>query len=132
MVIASVSTSYHVIVSYFLFFFLLMFSYFHPLFASLLLYFHRGAFVIKIPFTASYHNYANSLMSEANVIDISVHYRRAPEHHVHAAFENHVLTQVARNIHTIDELGLRRLRPPSPLLEEVVSAAIARPFRHGT
>ncbi|KAK4284676.1 hypothetical protein QN277_001474 [Acacia crassicarpa] len=54
----------------------------------LLLYFHGGGFVAESPFTARYHNHVNSLVSAANVVAVSVHYRRAPEHPVPAAFED--------------------------------------------
>ncbi|KAK4284675.1 hypothetical protein QN277_001473 [Acacia crassicarpa] len=54
----------------------------------LLVYFHGGGFVIETPFTAQYHNYLNSVVSAANIIAVSVHYRRAPEHPLPAAFED--------------------------------------------
>ncbi|XP_028777068.1 probable carboxylesterase 12 [Neltuma alba] len=54
----------------------------------LLVYFHGGGFVIETPFTAQYHNYLNSVVSAANVVAVSVDYRRAPEHPVPTAFED--------------------------------------------
>ncbi|XP_054787345.1 probable carboxylesterase 12 [Prosopis cineraria] len=54
----------------------------------LLVYFHGGGFVIETPFTAQYHNYLNSVVSAANVVAVSVDYRRAPEHPVPAAFDD--------------------------------------------
>ncbi|XP_054787363.1 probable carboxylesterase 12 [Prosopis cineraria] len=54
----------------------------------LLVYFHGGGFVTETPFTARYHNYVNSVVSSANVVAVSVHYRRAPEHPVPTAFED--------------------------------------------
>lgn len=47
-----------------------------------LVYFHGGGLVIESPFSFFYHSYLNSLVAEANVIAVSVHYRRAPEHPV--------------------------------------------------
>ncbi|CAJ1939425.1 unnamed protein product [Sphenostylis stenocarpa] len=54
----------------------------------LLVYFHGGAFIIETPFSPNYHNLLNNIVSEANVIGVSVHYRRAPEHPVPAAHED--------------------------------------------
>ncbi|XP_054825254.1 probable carboxylesterase 2 [Prosopis cineraria] len=54
----------------------------------LLVYFHGGAFCIETPFSQNYHNYVNALASQANVIGVSVHYRRAPEHPVPTAHED--------------------------------------------
>ncbi|THG14854.1 hypothetical protein TEA_010421 [Camellia sinensis var. sinensis] len=46
----------------------------------LLVYFYGGAFCVETAFSPSYHNYLNSLTSKANVVVVSVDYRRAPEH----------------------------------------------------
>ncbi|KAL7236634.1 hypothetical protein ACSBR1_019849 [Camellia fascicularis] len=46
----------------------------------LLVYFHGGGFYIETAFSPTYHNYLNSFAIEANVIIVSVEYRRAPEH----------------------------------------------------
>ncbi|CAL5378767.1 unnamed protein product [Camellia sinensis] len=46
----------------------------------LLVYFHGGAFCVETAFSPSYHNHLNSLTSKANVVVVSVDYRRAPEH----------------------------------------------------
>ncbi|XP_027921922.1 probable carboxylesterase 12 [Vigna unguiculata] len=54
----------------------------------LLVYFHGGAFIIETPFSPNYHNLLNKVVSEANVIGVSVHYRRAPEHPVPVAHED--------------------------------------------
>ncbi|KAF7840854.1 tuliposide A-converting enzyme 1, chloroplastic [Senna tora] len=54
----------------------------------LFVYFHGGAFCIETPFSPNYHNYLNSVVSRANVVGVSVHYRRAPEHPVPAAHED--------------------------------------------
>ncbi|KAJ7967440.1 Alpha/beta hydrolase fold [Quillaja saponaria] len=51
-------------------------------------YFHGGAFIIETPFSPNYHNYVNSVASQANVVAVSVHYRRAPEHPVPIAHED--------------------------------------------
>ncbi|GAU30361.1 hypothetical protein TSUD_57720 [Trifolium subterraneum] len=52
------------------------------------IYFHGGAFCIETPFSPNYHNYLNSVTSLANVIGVSVDYRRAPEHPVPTAHED--------------------------------------------
>ncbi|KAF8020477.1 hypothetical protein BT93_G1019 [Corymbia citriodora subsp. variegata] len=54
----------------------------------LLVYFHGGAFCLETPFSPMYHNYLNSLVSEANAVAVSVHYRRAPEHPLPAAYDD--------------------------------------------
>ncbi|GMY28623.1 probable carboxylesterase 2 [Fagus crenata] len=54
----------------------------------LLVYFHGGGFCVSSPFTSKYHNYVNTLVSEANVVAISVNYRKAPEHPIPVAYED--------------------------------------------
>ncbi|KAK2665127.1 hypothetical protein Ddye_003701 [Dipteronia dyeriana] len=54
----------------------------------LVVYFHGGAFIIETAFSPTYHNYLNMLVSEANIIAVSVDYRRAPEHYVPAAYDD--------------------------------------------
>ncbi|KAE9607269.1 putative carboxylesterase [Lupinus albus] len=54
----------------------------------LFVYFHGGAFIIYTPFSPNYHNYVNSVVSKANAIGVSVHYRRAPEHPIPIANED--------------------------------------------
>ncbi|KAF8034166.1 hypothetical protein BT93_C0443 [Corymbia citriodora subsp. variegata] len=54
----------------------------------LLVYFHGGAFCLETPFSPMYHNYLNSLVSEANAVAVFVHYRRAPEHSLPAAYDD--------------------------------------------
>ncbi|KAF1861486.1 hypothetical protein Lal_00025828 [Lupinus albus] len=51
-------------------------------------YFHGGAFCIETPFSPNYHNYVNKVVSKANAIGVSVHYRRAPEHPIPFAYED--------------------------------------------
>ncbi|XP_062024774.1 probable carboxylesterase 12 [Rosa rugosa] len=53
-----------------------------------LVYFHGGGFCIESAFSPTYHNYLNSLVSEANVVAVSVNYRMAPEHPLQAAYED--------------------------------------------
>ncbi|CAN0841256.1 Probable carboxylesterase 12 [Linum grandiflorum] len=43
----------------------------------LLVYCHGGGFVLETAFSPTYHNYLNILVSEANVVAVSVDYRRA-------------------------------------------------------
>ncbi|KAH9745739.1 putative carboxylesterase 13 [Citrus sinensis] len=54
----------------------------------LLVYFHGGGFCIETAFSPTYHNYLNDLVSEANIIAVSVDYRRAPEHPLPIAYED--------------------------------------------
>ncbi|KAL1344173.1 hypothetical protein HN51_018047 [Arachis hypogaea] len=54
----------------------------------LLIYFHGGAFCISSPADPLYHNSLNRLVSEANVVALSVNYRLAPEHPLPAAYHD--------------------------------------------
>ncbi|XP_074306905.1 putative carboxylesterase 2 [Silene latifolia] len=54
----------------------------------LLVYFHGGAFILETATSPEYHNYLNVLSSKANVIVVSVDYRRAPEHPLPAAYDD--------------------------------------------
>ncbi|KAM1044566.1 hypothetical protein ACFX2J_035476 [Malus domestica] len=54
----------------------------------LLVYFHGGGFCINSAFSPKYHNYLNSLVSEANVVAVSVEYRLAPENPLPAAYDD--------------------------------------------
>ena len=54
----------------------------------LVLYFHGGAFCISSVADPLYHNSLNILVAEANIIAVSVDYRRAPEHPLPAAYED--------------------------------------------
>ena len=55
---------------------------------ALLVYFHGGAFVINTPFITPFHKFVTHLVSEANVVAVSVDYRKAPEHPIPAAYED--------------------------------------------
>lgn len=54
----------------------------------LLVYYHGGAFCIGSPFSPPYTSYLASLAAEANVVVLSVHYRRAPEYPLPMAYED--------------------------------------------
>ncbi|XP_057421956.1 probable carboxylesterase 12 [Lotus japonicus] len=54
----------------------------------LLVYFHGGGFCVGTPFDPAYHQFLNTVVSQGNVIGVSVHYRLAPEHPVPIAFED--------------------------------------------
>ncbi|KAL5706015.1 hypothetical protein ACHQM5_024232 [Ranunculus cassubicifolius] len=54
----------------------------------LLIYFHGGGFIIETAFSPTYHHYLNQLVAEANVVAVSVDYRKAPEHPVPVAYED--------------------------------------------
>ncbi|KAL3730559.1 hypothetical protein ACJRO7_027559 [Eucalyptus globulus] len=53
-----------------------------------LVYFHGGGFIIETAWSPAYHNYLNALVAEANIIAVSVNYRRAPEHPLPAAYDD--------------------------------------------
>ncbi|KAG2705447.1 hypothetical protein I3760_05G053900 [Carya illinoinensis] len=54
----------------------------------LLIYIHGGAFCIESPFSPVYHNHVSSVAAEANIVAVSNHYRRAPEHPLPIAYDN--------------------------------------------
>lgn len=54
----------------------------------LLIYFHGGAFCIGSPFSPTYHNHLTSLANKANLIAVSVEYRKAPEHNLPIAYDD--------------------------------------------
>lgn len=54
----------------------------------LVLYFHGGAFCISSVADPLYHNSLNLLVADANIIAVSVDYRRVPEHPLPAAYED--------------------------------------------
>lgn len=53
-----------------------------------LVYYHGGAFCCGSAFNKDIHTYLNSLVSEANIVAVSVNYRLAPEHPIPAAYED--------------------------------------------
>lgn len=53
-----------------------------------LVFYHGGAFCAQSPFSPLYTNHATSLAAEANVVVLSVHYRRPPEHPLPIAYED--------------------------------------------
>lgn len=55
---------------------------------SFLLYIHGGAFCICTPFSPVYNNYVASLAERANVVALSIHYRRATEHLLPTAYDD--------------------------------------------
>ncbi|KAI3922198.1 hypothetical protein MKX01_005887 [Papaver californicum] len=54
----------------------------------LLVYFHGRGFCIETAFSPTYHYYLNDVASQANVVAVSVDYRRAPEHYVPIAYDD--------------------------------------------
>ena len=54
----------------------------------LLIYIHGGAFCICSPFNPIYHNHLTTVVAEANVVALSVHYRLAPEHPLPIAYDD--------------------------------------------
>ncbi|KAJ4844753.1 hypothetical protein Tsubulata_003449 [Turnera subulata] len=53
-----------------------------------LIYIHGGAFCIESPFSTLYHNHLTTLVNKANVVAVSIQYRRAPEHPLPAAYDD--------------------------------------------
>ncbi|KAI3987082.1 hypothetical protein MKX01_036872 [Papaver californicum] len=54
----------------------------------LLLFFHGGAFCIESAFSLHHQRYLNALVSQANVVAVSVEYRLAPEYPLPIAYED--------------------------------------------
>ncbi|XP_043712280.1 probable carboxylesterase 12 [Telopea speciosissima] len=54
----------------------------------LLIYIHGGGFCIETPFSPIYTPYVSSLVAEGNVVAVSVHFRRAPEHPLPIAYDD--------------------------------------------
>ncbi|KAI3947683.1 hypothetical protein MKX01_034348 [Papaver californicum] len=54
----------------------------------LLVYFHGGAFCTYSASNPRYHDYLNYVVAEANVVAVSVEYRRAPENPLPMAYED--------------------------------------------
>ncbi|PSR99723.1 Carboxylesterase [Actinidia chinensis var. chinensis] len=54
----------------------------------LVVYFHGGAFCISSASDPYYHNSLNILVSKADIVVLSVDYRRSPEHPLPAAYED--------------------------------------------
>ncbi|RDX64599.1 2-hydroxyisoflavanone dehydratase, partial [Mucuna pruriens] len=58
----------------------------------ILVYFHGGAFCVESAFSFYVHRYLNILVSEANIIAISVDYRLLPHHPLPAAYQDGWIT----------------------------------------
>ncbi|WOG87396.1 hypothetical protein DCAR_0206620 [Daucus carota subsp. sativus] len=54
----------------------------------LLVYFHGGCFVVDTAFSPLYHTHLNNLAAQANIVIVSVDYRRVPEHPLPIAYED--------------------------------------------
>lgn len=54
----------------------------------ILIFIHGGAFCVGSPYSPLYHNHVASLTAQANVVALSIDYRRAPEHPLPTAFED--------------------------------------------
>lgn len=52
----------------------------------LLVYFHGGGFCSSSPFSGRYHRYVQALVAEANVVAVSVDYKKAPKNPIPAAY----------------------------------------------
>ncbi|XP_027362532.1 2-hydroxyisoflavanone dehydratase-like [Abrus precatorius] len=59
-----------------------------PLSLPIFVYFHGGAFCVESAFSFFCHRYLNLLVSEANVIGVSIDYRLLPHHPLPAAYED--------------------------------------------
>ncbi|KAJ7954915.1 2-hydroxyisoflavanone dehydratase-like [Quillaja saponaria] len=54
----------------------------------ILVFIHGGAFCFESAFSSNQHRYMNSLVSQAQVVAVSVEYRLAPEHLLPVAYED--------------------------------------------
>ena len=54
----------------------------------ILVYFHGWAFIVESAFSFDHHRHLNDLVSQGQVVDISVEYRLAPEHSLPIAYED--------------------------------------------
>ncbi|XP_038699527.1 2-hydroxyisoflavanone dehydratase-like [Tripterygium wilfordii] len=54
----------------------------------ILVYFHGSGFCLESAFSFLFHRYMNLLVSQANVVVVSVEYRLAPEHPLPAAYDD--------------------------------------------
>ncbi|KAG6383200.1 hypothetical protein SASPL_157055 [Salvia splendens] len=54
----------------------------------LLVYYHGGGFIVESAFPPLYHKHLNRLVTQANVVAVSVNYRLAPEFPLPIAFED--------------------------------------------
>ncbi|KAA8545888.1 hypothetical protein F0562_020661 [Nyssa sinensis] len=54
----------------------------------LVVYFHGGGFTINSAFSPMYDNYLKSMVSEANIVAVSVEYRLALEHSIPACYDD--------------------------------------------
>ncbi|KAG6389303.1 hypothetical protein SASPL_150770 [Salvia splendens] len=54
----------------------------------LLVYYHGGGFIVESTFSPLYHKHLNHLVTQANVVAVSVNYRLAPEFPLPIAFED--------------------------------------------
>uniref|UniRef100_A0A7N0T1G0 Alpha/beta hydrolase fold-3 domain-containing protein n=1 Tax=Kalanchoe fedtschenkoi TaxID=63787 RepID=A0A7N0T1G0_KALFE len=54
----------------------------------LLVYFHGGGFCLESAWSPTYHSYLNALVSEANIVTVSVNYRLTPEHPLPTAYDD--------------------------------------------
>ncbi len=75
---------------------------------SILVYFHGGGFCIESAFSSDHQRYLNSLVSQAQVVAVSVEYRLAPEHLLPIAYEDSwaALQWVAS--HSVDDDGVHK------------------------
>lgn len=55
---------------------------------ALLVFFHGGAFCLQSPFSPRYHRHLKAIAADSNVVALSVHYRRAPEHLLPTAYDD--------------------------------------------
>lgn len=53
-----------------------------------LVYYHGGCFIFETAWSLTYHNYLNAIVAEANIIAVSIEYRRAPEDPLPAAYDD--------------------------------------------
>lgn len=54
----------------------------------ILVYYHGGGFCVETPYSPTYHLFLNRLVAQANLVAVSVDYRRIPEHPLPAAYDD--------------------------------------------
>ncbi|KAM3707374.1 hypothetical protein ACB098_02G022000 [Castanea mollissima] len=111
----------------------------------ILVYFHGGAFCVESAFSLFSHRYLNSIVSEANVVGISVEYRLAPEHPLpasgngkepwlinHGDFERIYIGGDSSGANTAHNLALRAGTESLPGGVKIFGAFLSQPYFWGS
>ncbi|ONH89466.1 hypothetical protein PRUPE_I000800 [Prunus persica] len=93
----------------------------------LLIYFHGGGFCIRSSSSRTHHNYLNALVSEANVVAVSVDYRLVPEHPLPAAYDDSWLLSNGAGANITHNMAVNW----EPVGDELTTPAAARDYMAG-